>query len=107
MLEPTPSREAAEARVDDLLGHARHDQKHHEHREGRLSPYDVGGRSLDDPEQLAASLYHLAKDIFPANGVPPDLVSDLSVLRRLGTEFAGLAELILSRLNRANGYATG
>jgi hypothetical protein len=100
-------RAAAEARVDELLGLARPEQKHYEHHEGRLSPHNIGGRALDDPEQLAASLYHLAKDVYPANGVPIDLVSDLSLLRRLGTEFTTFAERILSRLNQANGYVAG
>lgn len=68
------------------------------------NPDEIGGRDTD-VSQIAGSLYIRLREIFPINEVPPELVSQLGVLRKqleLSEEMIGqfISAVSLEVINR-------
>lgn len=60
---------------------------------------DVGGRSLDDPEQLVYTINNTIRDYWPINQVPSSLVPMLQELGKLGSQFRMQALHIMKTAN--------
>ncbi len=67
---------------------------------------ELGGRCIDDPTQLAFSLYAAARDAFPINEVPPDVAAQLEVIKAHAEELEqsmGEVAKLVARHYAANG----